>query len=64
MVWVGVGEAPTSHGTFEPFSLAEMGHAERAGSFDVAPPKSEPGRQAFELFRQGYIAYTDESESR
>ncbi|MFK7988495.1 MAG: C45 family autoproteolytic acyltransferase/hydrolase [Sandaracinaceae bacterium] len=60
MVWVGTGEAPTSHGVFEPFSLVTEDHAPEYGALPVGGPESAPDRRAFEHFRTAYISYTDE----
>jgi hypothetical protein len=62
IVWVGTGEAPTSHGEFVPFSLATMDHAPEAGSFRVGPDPSSPEHQGFELYRRAYIAYLDDGD--
>jgi len=55
--WVAAGEAPASHGTFVPFSLAAEDHAPDLGSFTPAVP--ERAREAFEQYRRAYVAYTD-----
>ncbi|MBX3190509.1 MAG: hypothetical protein KF819_26145 [Labilithrix sp.] len=55
--WVGVGESPSSHGTFVPLSLAREDHAAELGSFRASVP--EHARRAFEHFRRAYVAYTD-----
>jgi len=57
-VWVGTGEAPTSHGTFLPFSLAQEGHAPERGELLVEAEDSE----AFECFRRTYVAYVDHDD--
>lgn len=62
VVWVGKGQAPTSHGDFVPFDLRTMGHAPEHGSFGVGPDPETPHARAFELFRQAYIAYIDERD--
>jgi hypothetical protein len=59
-LWVGVGEAPSSHGTFVPLSLAREDHAPELGSFGTDVPES--ARRAFEHFRRAYVAYTDERD--
>lgn len=61
-VWVGTGEAPTSHGAFVPFSLEAMGHAPERGTLEVTP-EPEAGA-AFESFRRAYVAYLDEGDVR
>ena len=57
VVWVGTGEAPTSHGTFVPFSLDREGHAPEHGSLEAGGAATEPGREAFERYRRAYVAY-------
>ncbi len=57
-VWVGTGEAPTSHGTFQPFSLARQGHAPERGELRV----EAAGEPAFERFRRTYVAYVDHDD--
>ncbi len=57
-LWVGTGEAPTSHGTFLPFSLARMGHAPERGELRV----EAAGEAAFERFRRTYVAYVDRGD--
>ncbi|MCB9595171.1 MAG: hypothetical protein H6719_20810 [Sandaracinaceae bacterium] len=57
-LWVGTGEAPTSHGTFVPFSLAQMGHAPERGELRV----EAEGAEAFERFRRTYVAYVDKDD--
>jgi len=56
-LWVGNGEAPTSHGTFVPLSLAREDHDPELGAFRVPVPES--ARRAFEHFRRAYVAYVD-----
>jgi tetratricopeptide (TPR) repeat protein len=60
-VWVGTGDAPTSHGTFVPFTLAEEGHDDRRGAI-VVEPGTSADRGAFEHFRRAYVAYLDEHD--
>jgi tetratricopeptide (TPR) repeat protein len=61
-VWVGTGEAPTSHGTFVPFSLEAMGHAPERGTLEVHQP--DGARAAFESFRRAYVDYLDDGDAR
>lgn len=58
--WIGTGEAPTSRGTFVPFSLAKQGHAPELG--ELRPTASGPGDVAFERYRQAYVAYVDHGD--
>lgn len=62
VVWVGNGEAPTSHNTFIPFSLRTRDHAPEEGMFTAKHDLSASARAAFECFRQAYIAYVDEGD--
>lgn len=55
--WVGAGEAPTSHGRFVPFKLSEQA---AAGSAPIAANTDPEHREAFEAYRQAYLAYFDE----
>ncbi|MCA9610083.1 MAG: hypothetical protein KC619_31015, partial [Myxococcales bacterium] len=57
-VWVGTGDAPTSHGTFLPFTLAREGHAPERGELRV----EVEGEDAFERFRRTYVAYVDHDD--
>ncbi len=57
-VWIGTGDAPTSHGTFLPFSLAREGHAPERGELLV----EAEGADAFERFRRTYVAYVDDDD--
>ena len=57
-LWVGTGEAPTSHGTFLPFSLAREGHAPERGELEVRAH----GEEAFERLRRTYVTYLDHED--
>lgn len=59
-LWVGVGEAPSSHGTFVPLSLRLEDHEPARASFRTEIP--EVARRAFEHFRRAYLAYTDDRD--
>jgi tetratricopeptide (TPR) repeat protein len=61
-VWVGTGEAPTSHGAFVPFSIEAMGHAPDRGELVVRQPADAAA--AFERFRRAYVAYLDDGDAR
>jgi hypothetical protein len=61
-LWLGTGQAPTSHGAFVPFSLARGGHAPGEGELVVGPEGDAPGARAFEAFRKAYVAYLDERD--
>jgi hypothetical protein len=60
--WVGSGEAPTSHGTFIPFSLRTMDHAPEAGTLNPGDAVDPRARDAFERFRRAYVAYMDHED--
>ncbi len=63
VVWVGTGEAPTSHGTFVAFDLHREDHAPEHGDLQATPAKDGPAaREAFELYRQAYLAYMDDQD--
>ncbi len=62
VVWVGNGEAPTSHNTFVPFSLSDRDHTPAHGLFASPTSLSESARRAFEHFRRAYIAYVDDGD--
>lgn len=57
-VWVGTGEAPTSHGTFLPFSFDREGYAPDRGELSVDADDAP----AFESFRKAYLAYLDDGD--
>lgn len=59
-IWVGAGDAPSSHGTFVPLSLTREDHAPELGSF--RPKVAEEARRAFEHFRRAYVAYVDHAD--
>lgn len=61
-VWVGTGEAPTSHGTFLPFALDTMGHAPERGTLSAGAPLESDEGAAFESFRRAYVAYLDDGD--
>jgi tetratricopeptide (TPR) repeat protein len=61
-VWLGTGEAPTSHGRFEPFSLRTMDHAPEMGSFCPGDAIDAKSRDAFEHYRRAYMAYVDRDD--
>ncbi|MEW5850960.1 MAG: C45 family autoproteolytic acyltransferase/hydrolase [Myxococcota bacterium] len=63
VVWVGAGEAPTSRGTFVPFSLRNEDHDPTERTFVVDDGETEAQRAAFDAFRQAYIAYIDENDT-
>jgi hypothetical protein len=62
MLWIGSGEAPTSHGKFIPFSLRTMDHAPEAGTLDPGAAIEPRARDAFERFRRAYVAYMDHED--
>ncbi|NUO52922.1 MAG: hypothetical protein HOV80_29095, partial [Polyangiaceae bacterium] len=62
--WMGTGEAPTSRGSYVPFSLAKQDHAPELGALDVKHGTSLEDEAAFERFRQAYLAYVDDGDPR
>lgn len=61
-VWIGTGEAPTSHGTFVPFSLATGDVAEGAERFTPGEAFAPEARDAFERWRRAYVEYVDHED--
>jgi tetratricopeptide (TPR) repeat protein len=59
-VWVGTGEAPTSRGSFLPFSFDADGYDPSRGALRVGALEDEGAREAFERFRRAYVAYVDD----
>lgn len=64
VVWVGTGEAPTSRGTFVPFSLDRADHDPSHGELRTEGRESADARRAFEHYRVAYVAYLDEHDLR
>lgn len=64
VVWVGDGEAPTSHGAFLPFSLGAGGYAPEHGVLRGDTGRDPAALRAFEEFRRAYVAYTDDDDLR
>ena len=62
-LWVGTGEAPTSHGAFVPFSLAAMGHDPDKGELVVGAELGASEKHAFECFRRSYVTYVDDNDA-
>lgn len=63
-LWIGTGEAPTSRGTFLPFSLGKMDHAPELGELRVASEADARADDAFAQYRQAYVAYVDDADPR
>ncbi|MGE3633197.1 MAG: C45 family autoproteolytic acyltransferase/hydrolase [Sandaracinaceae bacterium] len=59
-VWVGTGEAPTSHGTFVPFRIASAGYEPTLDFLEVGAETPQSERAAFERFRRTYVSYVDD----
>jgi hypothetical protein len=59
VVWIGTGEAPTSSGSFVPFSLDRADHDPRHGELRTRSTESPTSRDAFEHYRRAYVAYLD-----
>lgn len=64
VLWLGTGAAPTSRGTFVPFSLAREGHAPEHGTFSSLDDGELEGEAAFEAYRRAYVAYVDRGDVR
>ncbi len=62
VVWMGTGATPTSHGTFEPFSLAEERPVPERGRLEVGADLAVERRDAFEHFRRAYVAAVDRDD--
>ena len=63
ILWMGTGEAPTSRGTFEAFSLSSEDHAPEQGTLTVGALEPAASRDAFEAYRQAYVAYVDDGDA-
>ncbi len=61
-LWVGTGEAPTSHGLFVPFSLRTGDVAEGVERFTPGDAFDPAMRDAFERWRRAYVAYVDDED--
>jgi len=62
VLWVGSGEAPTSHRRFVPFDLGREDHAPEHGFLDGGVPRDDTAAEAFELYRRAQVAYVDDQE--
>jgi hypothetical protein len=62
VVWVGTGEAPTSCGTFVPFSLERADVDPRYPELCTEAIESDSSRAAFEHYRRAYVAYLDDHD--
>lgn len=63
IVWVGDGVAPTSHRPFVAFDLHGERHAPEQGDLRGGVPEPGPRTEAYELYRQAYIAYMDDGDA-
>jgi hypothetical protein len=61
-LWVGTGEAPTSHGLFVPLSLHTGDVAEQAERFTPGDAFDPATRDAFERWRRAYVAFVDDED--
>jgi len=61
-VWVGTGEAPTSHGTFHAFDLGAEDVAKGAPTLEGGRGVAASDRTAFEAYRRAYVAWFDEED--
>lgn len=62
VVWVGTGEAPTSEGSFVPFSLDARDRDGGRPVLETAGERDASSREAFEHYRRAYVAYLDEHD--
>ncbi len=62
VVWMGTGDTPTSHGTFEPFSLHEERPAPERGRLHTGDTLSVERRDAFDHFRRAYVEAVDHED--
>ena len=63
-LWVGTGEAPTSRGTYLPFSLADQDFAPQLGELTVGGDGDRRGDDGFERYRRAYVAWLDDEDPR
>jgi len=61
-LWVGAGPAPTSHGSFEPFSLEAEDHAPELGAVDGSAFGADSARQAFAAYRLAFEAWFEDGD--
>lgn len=62
VLWIGSGEAPTSHRRFVPFDLEREDHAPEHGFLDGGVPADDEAAEAFEHYRQAQVAFVDEDD--
>lgn len=62
VLWVGSGVAPTSQRPFIPFDLRGERHAPELGTLTGGVREAGPARDAYEQYRQAYIAYMDDHD--
>jgi tetratricopeptide (TPR) repeat protein len=62
VLWVGSGQAPTSHRPFIPFDLNSESHAPRHRQLTSGTPDDPAAAAAFERYRQSYISYVDHDD--
>ena len=62
MLWVGAGPAPTSHRPFVPFDLKSERHAPENEQLDGGVDADADRRQAYEHYRDAYVAYVDDAD--
>ena len=58
LVWVGTGQTPTSHGTYECFDLKGERHAPEHGTLHVHDAEA-PASRAFDAYRRAYLDLRD-----
>jgi hypothetical protein len=62
VLWLGTGDAPTSHGAFVPFDLNAQDHAPARGTLTPKTPVDAKAAAAFEHWRRAYVAYGDRGD--
>jgi tetratricopeptide (TPR) repeat protein len=60
--WVGAGEAPTSRRRFVPFDLSREDHAPEQGFLEGGVDEDPAATEAFDAYRQAYVAYVDDRD--
>lgn len=62
-VWVGTGQAPSSRGTYVPFSLGREDAAVQEPTFRLQDNETAQQAGGFESFRRAYVAYVDDQDT-
>lgn len=62
VLWIGAGPAPTSRQRFVPFDLSREDHVPEHGVLDGGLDDDPTSAEAFEAYRQAYVAYVDDRD--